>query len=351
MLDEGSYFFPLSLLDLGTFGVYLFFGLSGCTLYISNHKRIDSVYDIVPFMVKRFFRIWPAFAVSLLVYIVFIEIFRFFYTSNREVWIAQFLNEYTFSDVLRYLSLTFNITGPKDLFIGPYWSLPIEFQYYLLLPFSLLLMKIKGFGVLSPLLFGGVLYFCYREKLFDVESQLVFKMGFVFFGGVLLAKYYQLVERRIPFILSVFVFSLLVLLAGLVKIDAIVVPSYIPLFNDKWNIFGIISLAAVALALLTTPPVNSSKILTFMNSYGTVSYSIYLYHMLFLGVAALLTMKFEFLGGNLGLYFVLAFSLIGSYLFSILSYRYIEKPFVSIGHRLSKIRHADSDLVKYSLRK
>ena len=51
--DEESYFFPVSLLDLGTFGVYLFFALSGCTLYLSNGDKFKTRYSYYSFFVKR----------------------------------------------------------------------------------------------------------------------------------------------------------------------------------------------------------------------------------------------------------------------------------------------------------
>lgn len=74
--DSEVFFLPLNIVDLGTFGVTLFFALSGCTLYISNSDKIESFKSLPSFYIKRFFRIWPIFFVSLLVYILFIEFFR-----------------------------------------------------------------------------------------------------------------------------------------------------------------------------------------------------------------------------------------------------------------------------------
>lgn len=335
-LDEASYFFPLTLLDLGTFGVYLFFALSGCTLYISNHNKVDNISDFIPFFVKRFFRIWPAFAISLFVYIMFIEVFQNFYDSDKSFWIAQFLREYGWQDVLSYLSLTFNITGPKGLFIGPYWSLPVEFQYYLLLPFLLLLMKFKYLAFVSPILFGGLLYLLYREQYFEIDRTEVFKMGFVFFGGVLLAKYYKYFSFKVSFLKATFIFMLLVIFAGTIRTGVVVVPEYIPFISDRWNLYGIISLISVALALISDPPKNNSRLLDFIHSYGTISYSIYLYHMLVLGVAILLVIRFKIFGDSQKQFFVLGFTLLFSYLLSKVTYAYTEKKFIKVGHLLSK---------------
>lgn len=186
--DVSGRFLPMNLMDLGTFGVCLFFALSGCTLYLSNASRVNSVGDVRRFYVKRLLRIWPAFAVSLLLYIIFIEIFSALHTGNREFWIAQFLTPYTIGDVFRYLSLVFDYTGPKYLFNGAYWSLPIEFRYYLLMPLVLLLMRRKALGVGAALLMSALMYVVFAHPDWIAMDRYEFlQLGFTFFGGVVLA--------------------------------------------------------------------------------------------------------------------------------------------------------------------
>jgi len=339
--DEASHFFPLRLLDLGTFGVCLFFALSGCTLFVSSHAKISCINDFWFFYIKRFMRIWPAFALSLLMYLVFIEIFRYFYFADTSYWIAGFLTEYSLTNVLQYLSLTFNITGPRELFVSPYWSLPVEFQYYLLLPPALLLMKIKWFEYLSPFLFGSFLYLLYRVQVIQIDSDEVFKLGFTFFGGVLLAKYSQGVKYRLSLRFSGVIFCLVVLFVGSIRTNSVVVPEYIPFVSDKWNLYGVFALFSLFLALVTKPPVKRNMLIEFVHGYGEISYSIYLFHMLFIGIAALLVIHFGIYGNILKLLFVLIFSLVGSYIFSIYTYRYIELPSIKLGRKMSKYNSAN----------
>lgn len=335
--DEASFSLPLNFLDLGTFGVYLFFALSGCTLYISNAGKVKKSSDLLPFFIKRFFRIWPAFAISLLIYIPFIEIFRYFYSSDTSFWIAQFLKDYTWLDVLRYLSLTFNITGPNGLFVGPYWSLPIEFQYYILLAPALLLMRNKWLDFLVPLLFGAFLYLFYLKQTFNFDRGEFFKMGFVFFGGVMLGKYRDVIKWKIPFDISCLIFLFIILLTGALRTKTIIIPDRIPFINDIWNAYGLISLISVALALMTNEPRSKSKMLDFIHEYGTISYSIYLFHMLVLGVVVLITIKYEIYGDNKKQLFILIFTLLFSYLISKLTYKYIEEPSIDVGRKVSRI--------------
>ncbi len=336
--DEASYFLPIQLISLGTFGVYLFFALSGCTLLISNYNKVNSVRDFGEFYFKRFMRIWPAFAVSLVIYIIFIEIFRYYYFFKKDFWIAGFLREYSILNIFQYLSLTFNLTGPNGLFNRPYWSLPIEFQYYLLLPFAILLMKQKHLTYIAPVLFGGVLYLLYREPIFSVDRNEVFKMGFSFFGGALLAIIFQNTAFRMSIKLTLPLFSIAFLIVMLIKNDIIIIPENIPFLADKWNLYGVKALILLALALFTRPFEHSSKLLTFIHRYGEISYSIYLYHMMFIGLAVLFVNNYEIYGNIPKLFFILSFSLIGSYLFSIYSYNFTEKPAISFAKRYQKSR-------------
>jgi len=133
--DVTSRFPPMDFMGLGFFGVALFFVLSGCALWISN-RRFDNHRGIIKFYIKRVFRIWPAFFVSVLIYLVFIQIFQYFYLSEpRGLWI-EFLadSDFSFINVLQYLSLTSNLTGPDNIMNVAYWSLPVEFQFYIIFP-------------------------------------------------------------------------------------------------------------------------------------------------------------------------------------------------------------------------
>lgn len=335
-LDEESYFLPLSLLDLGTFGVYLFFALSGCTLYLSNENKLGSPIQYRSFFIKRFFRIWPAFAVSIIVCLLFIEFFKCFYIGDETLWIAQFLHKYNFLDIFKYLSLTFNLTGPSDLFQSPYWSLPIEFQYYLLLPFCIFFMKLKRGLLITPILFGGFLYMIYREKTFDVDRYEIFKMGYSFFGGVFLAALYNLRGLKISSHYSVVFFFFIILSVGLVRTGFLNIPDNIPFISDKWNFYGLCALFSVFLALNMKPIENDNIITRFLSEYGEISYSIYLFHMIFVGLAALAVVNFQIYGDNQKLFFVLFVSLIGSFIFSKFSYKYIELPSIYWGRKFSK---------------
>jgi len=334
--DETPYLVPFDFFNIGMFAVYLFFALSGCTLTISHAKKINTFSDFIPFYIKRFFRIWPAFAVSMVIYLLYIEVFKVLYVSDKNLWVAEFLKEYTIKDVFGYLSLTFNITGPRGLFNGPYWSLPVEFQYYLLLPFALILMKNRWTNFLVPLIFGVVLYVIYCGKLIVFDRNDVFKMGFAFFGGVLIAKYYTYISYKIPLLLTTAIFLVTSFVMGLLANRFVELPDSIPIINDGSNIYGICSVLIVGLALITKPIENPGRFLNFLTFYGEISYSTYLFHMMFIGAAGLIISYCGIHSYMNKLIFSLFFTLIGSYFFSVATYYFIEKPSIDFGARLVK---------------
>ena len=149
---------PFRFLDLGTFGVLLFFVLSGCTLTISNGLNFNTKNHIAIFMVKRFFRIWPAFFLSILLYAIFRLVFQEFYVDQQGFWVEyQFMAQVDWYDFLTYITLIFNYTGNNGLFNNAFWSLPVEFQYYILFP--MILMSYRYLSIFGPILIGGILYF------------------------------------------------------------------------------------------------------------------------------------------------------------------------------------------------
>ncbi|PCI59652.1 MAG: hypothetical protein COB35_10825 [Gammaproteobacteria bacterium] len=340
--DEISYFMPLTFFNLGEFGVCLFFALSGCTLYLSNRKKISNLASFSPFIVKRFFRIWPAFAISLIIYILFIEVFKLYYTSDPSLWIAGFLKPYTFTNVLQYLSLTFNFTAPKYLFIGPYWSLPVEFQFYVLLPLTILLMKYTKQLTIIPLMFSVVMYMIYFYSPFVITDYKVFSLAFIFFGGVILGAALERFKKNIPLKTSGYLLIAIVILISSLRftLEYVAITPLGVILN--YNTYGFIALFCLFITLKTTTATRQTKFLVFLHEYGTISYSIYLFHMLFIGIGVLLIIHFEIYGDNLKLIFLVSFTLLGSYLFSKMSYKFIEMPSIKAGRYFASFFERDS---------
>jgi peptidoglycan/LPS O-acetylase OafA/YrhL len=86
--------------------------------------------------------------------------------------------------------------------------------------------------------------------------------------------------------------------------------------------------------MFVEPVAIKSRITDFLYQYGVLSYSVYLFHMLFAGAAVLLVMRFEIYGRYAKLFFIFGVMFVGSYFAARVSYRWLEAPFIALGRKL-----------------
>lgn len=316
------------IFDLGTFGVLLFFTLSGTTLYISqSHKKSG----LTEFLIKRFFRIWPAFAVAIIFYLLFRPIFEEYYPVLLGNWIeGQFTNSYNYENILAYLSMSSNFFAPSGLFNNAFWSLPVEFQYYLCFP--ALYWLSKKTGAAGPFLFGLGLYLIYKYKLIDVYDTKVFMLGFSFCFGVIIGWLYtqKKLTFKLPFsgalLCSVF------LVAAILTQHPSLLPN-IPVISGLWNCYIILAAIAVYLVLFNEPNLPKSSI-PYLMRLGEISYSLYLWHNIVIAAVLLSFIHLDFLNGSLPFFALLAATTAFSIVISNISYNLIEKQGMKFGSKL-----------------
>jgi peptidoglycan/LPS O-acetylase OafA/YrhL len=108
------------------------------------------------------------------------------------------------------------------------------------------------------------------------------------------------------------------------------------LYNDPWVMYGTFAILSV-FSLLVSKVDFPAKIKALLNGYGEISYSTYLFHNLFIGSAVLIEKQMDFYGSDTRAWlFVLCFALVCTTVSAMLSYRFIEKPFITYGHKLSR---------------
>lgn len=319
-------FWLLNWLDLGSFGVALFFTLSGCTLYLSSSKLgFPDVTSWYVFYLKRFFRIWPAFALALLAYLLAGHFLHNLLVPYEESWLAsQFLTPYTFRDLANYLLLVFNLTGPAGLFNNAFWSLPVEFQYYLVLP--LLMVLLQRFGPLA--LFGMVIagHLLYKAGFASIDSTLVFRLFFTFCLGVYAGFLYRRFQMCLPIWFTfptLFTMMIFVYLFSKGVFYSFPMPS-------EWVIYGLAAVICVMVTVLSniTLPHTLSKILSF---YGKISYSLYLLHNLAIALTVVVFLEHSnFLATYKLIYLTLSTVTLSTF-FAWLSYKYVELPSIQVG--------------------
>ncbi|WMS86186.1 acyltransferase family protein [Pleionea litopenaei] len=331
-------------IDLGDFGVLLFFVLSGTTLYL-NHQSFQPKWELSNFFIKRIFRIWPAFFVSLIISIAFIPIFSALYIPElKGYWIEVHADQnYSFSDIFRYLSLVFNITGPHGKFNVVYWSLPIEFQYYLIFP--LLVLSLRWLPYVGPVLIGAILYGLLHTGVRDIIANAwTLMLAYTFCGGVLIGYLYKKWHERFSLSATTGLVITLALLVATSTINQAYddLPAWIqnlPIIGIEMNMFGLLALAVVLIMIFTNcDSLANSGASRLFNFLGEISYSVYLYHCIFIAIGVLAVLQFELYSYWSKLMTVTLVTLIGTVISSYLSYRFIEKPGIQIGRKILRGR-------------
>lgn len=314
-----------SAFDLGTFGVLLFFALSGCTLYISNAAKLK-LNTVKRFYIKRFFRIWPAFVVSIIFYLAFRLIFQSHYHYVGDHWIeGQFLDEVSIQDILEQAFLISNFTF-APLVNNAYWSLPVEFQYYLIFPVLVLSARIAG--VAGPVFIGIFLYFL--PKIVPIDSTRVFVLALSFCGGVSVGYFYLKYQFRLNKYIG-----LLLLLSGFALVSFeelkwVSLPDVI-FISNVWNFYSVMAVVLVFIMLHTSFTLNS-KVSAFLQHYGEISYSTYLYHNLVIGALMLILLNYS-IEGDARFYILLVGTLLLTQLLAMYSHKYVEVPSQRYGRK------------------
>lgn len=338
--DEGDIWIPGWFLafDLGSFGVAVFFVLSGFTLYLSNAQRAQKGgAGLTNFYIRRFFRIWPAFAVSLLFYWGFREAFQVYYSPVQGHWIeSQFLMPIELQDWLAYLTLTFNITGPTGAFNNAYWSLPVEFQYYLAFPLVVWLMNKLGSWVTIAI--GLSAYILYKSQAVPLDSGLVLQLMFTFLGGMFLCHLYTYwgsiklskVSRYVSILVAI----------SFMGLSSLMVQGYVPIefyrvIPSEWVFYSLCALGTVATVVFAGLQL-PAQIKSLVIRSGEWSYSLYLYHNLVIGAVVLLLINTNIHSG------IARFSILVTLVFPIsialawASHKWVEDPGIRSGRYLAK---------------
>lgn len=313
----------------GGLGVTIFFFISGfiITRLMSIEYQRRGRLAIGAFYIRRFFRLMPALAAFMTLSLLFASVTGlpwrwqevaavWFYLANYyDLWVG-FLS----SGWHHPLSIT--------------WSLAIEEHFYLIFPslFVLLYRQPRRFlviiGVLAVLVLGWRLLLLQRYGLAGLPEFRIYKgsdtrIDSILYGcalSVALARYPQLQQR-----LSHWRW----LLAGL----ALILLSLLwrsEYFRESWRY----TLQGVALFMMTphllfVPNLlNRCLSLGWVRHLGRISYSLYLYHWLVL-LAVSVCLPDAPLTLRLPLFYGLSLVL------AEVSYRWIERPAIRLGHRLS----------------
>ena len=298
------------IVAFGRFGVIAFFVLSAFTICMS----IDNTnkFSFKDYMLKRFFRIAPMYYLILTIALLF---------GGYTNWTNYFKIKNDIYTLLYHFSFLniFDIRHQNNL-IGVEWSVPIEFIYYLIIPFLFMFYKKKNQNLIIGIIFSSLIsvlgYFIYEyyDSLFSYDWSLIkyffsFNLGVITYLIFKQSNYFKNIENPIVLqILILFSFAIFIILDF----------NYKDLFT---TIF--ISLIILSCQIRTTfsEILFENKVIQFL---GKISYSIYLIHMLILFHISKHIKIFQ------NCFIALLFTII----ISSITYYLIEKPFIQLGKRI-----------------
>ena len=292
----------------GHFGVLIFF-VHTCLVLLMSLERLQRSGSgvIVPFYIRRFFRIYPLSVACVLILVVA----RIPYDRHLGAVYEPFRWP-GWGTVFSNLSLTQNITRVQDL-SAPLWSLPYEVQMYLVLPFVfMLLWRWQSMWLATGLWVLGSFLGEVEALISGGGSTLLYYLG-CFSGGIVAYVGLARFRRRFPAagwplaIAVLLAYAIFVSHTGRDQVFCLLLGSSIPLFAE----------------------LRAHWVCTAAHAVAKYSYGIYLSHF------PVMWFCFSKLGGEPLWLRLTAFVLLGSAI-PILAYHLLEHPAIQFGIRLTR---------------
>lgn len=316
---------------LGRLGVSFFFLLSGflLTYLLFIEKSENGSVKIVNFFIRRATRIWP------LYYVVLIIAFFIFPFLLQKITGYQYEEK---ASMLKYFTYLANYdvaygNYPKTPMLGVQWSLAVEEQFYVVLPFFFLLFcSKKPLAIVVCLLVIAFSIF-YKVNVFSYYDT--FSVMYNLFAGVLLSVLAFNYKKYVDVIFQNKYFAILVTILFITYMVFIQLKGAGYFSTVNRAVFEMISFsffiyyAAFNASLIST--VKNVRLLNWLSLIGkNYTYSIYLLHMVAIVFSQLLLHQFIKIDGFL---IYVSVSLIILIVLCVLSERYIEKPFLRLKNR------------------
>lgn len=302
--------YPYFLEKIGTYGVSVFFILSGISLVVAYKDR---GFTVLSFFVARFARIFPLFFLALLVTI----------SLGYLAYLAGFKEQYTvsfFEVVLNFL-LLFSFFLPSSYIPVGGWSIGNEVVYYFLfLPVFVFLLRGRLFAPFA-FLFFSIACFVFYNVYYPVGDDL---RGWYF--------YIEPFNHFIYFVSGIFIGFFVVPGSGgkfgsFILLFLVVVFIFYPVDSSSNLFYGIDRMFLSFLLIVAVCLCFASGLVfkgwahRFLTCLGDWSYSIYLLHPLVALPILTLSKKFGF---NLAISFI--FSIAFVVVLSRFVYIYFEVP-------------------------
>ena len=319
----------------GTLGVNFFFVLSGflITYLILFERQNTGSFNVAHFLMRRTLRIWPLyFLIVIIGFLLFPIMINGYHTAHSPWYYAFFLANFDEIRVGLHDSINF-LTAP--------WSVAVEEQFYLF--WGLLLYVLHRFKVfkieivlLVLLLLSLIFSYTYQSSSRILYYHTFSVMSNIVIGSALALFYFKKKHWLLRFkglkswkIATIYLLGLLMIIAkNKIFIGPIVIfeQTCISLF------FGFIIFDQI---FLKNSIFKIGEIQLF-NHLGRISYGLYMYHLVVMFLLLhILSDRLEMINPVLSFIIFLSISIFGTYLLSYISFKYFEKPFLSLKNKFN----------------
>ena len=293
-----SYFLDINFINeitsFGFLGVQIFFVISGFIIPFSLYQQDFKIFSFPKFLLKRILRIDPPYIVS----IIGVLVLAFFSSKSSFYKGTEF--KFDLVQILSHFGY-FNSFINKPYLNTVYWTLALEFQYYILISLIFPLLINKNFYV------RNITLFLLNLSIFIPTNESIFNYVTFFAIGISGFLLYKNVFSLNEFIFSIFISVILTI------------------YFFKWFY---IAVALIALLIILKTNI-SFKI---GNFFGKISYSLYLLHTIIGWKLINLSSRF-FTSTESRIVIMIAIILL-TILFSYISYLILEKPFIKLSKKI-----------------
>jgi peptidoglycan/LPS O-acetylase OafA/YrhL len=310
--------------------VVVFFGISGMLIPTSLHGALGD--GTRRFLVRRFFRLYPAFWLSLPIG----------YLACWTLWGKQM----SVSGLIANLTMIPTAFG-EDVVMGQFWTLETELYFYLVCLVLFLCgalhrmrhLCLTSVGLCIAFVVCSALHWIPASALGQYKGML-YHLAIMFWGACF-RQAYDVPRERVIFALGgrlryaltyrAAVAALSVLIGCIALLMAALDWHHRDVTHFSSSLGYLVGLATFA--LFATVLRIRARLIAWL---GEISYSIYLLHGVPLYVIAWFCKSHGILGAPLGLY--MALTVLPTILLSWASYRLVEAPAVRLAHRLTALR-------------
>lgn len=278
----------------GFAGVDIFFVISGFLMNEICQRQIGKKGWVVDFYRKRFKRIYPALFVSVMVF--FIISIIIYPPSITESIYKQVISALTFTSNIFYWkdSSGYFVDDADSLFLLHTWSLSAEWQFYLIFPafiYAASKIKIKN---IKPYLYALAIITSFLLCVIVTKKSPS-------------ASFYLLPTRAWELFLGAFVSSLAVKnkypkATEIASLLVIIAFTFMVKESAAWPGMMTLIPTVAAAALIHAAVKNEDSLLRFspLQSVGTASYSIYLFHWPIVSIFYLYQIEFSTFNATIG---------------------------------------------------